>query len=138
MSAPPAVSSDGRQYSLSPSISGASVSGAGSPPAPMGSDMMPMAALSLTSSMLHPTMQAYADPALSSQPYSMVHPSGLRHNSQSSPEVSGFRSRSTMGPPFQSLNTSQPEAPPPSAVPPQRGTNPPACVDPSHFIIYIY
>jgi len=75
MSAPisiPSISNDGRQYSLSPSISGASMSGAGSPPATMGgSDMMPMAALSLTSSMLAPTMQAYSDPALSSQPYSM-------------------------------------------------------------------
>ncbi|KAE8453771.1 hypothetical protein EG329_009283 [Mollisiaceae sp. DMI_Dod_QoI] len=112
MSAPinvPSIS-DARQYSLSPSLSGASLSGTGSPPATMGSDMMPMAALSLTSSMLTPPMQAYADPsALSSQPYSMVHPSGLRHNSsQSSPESSGFRSsRSTMGPPFQSLNLSQ-------------------------------
>ncbi|KUJ20552.1 uncharacterized protein LY89DRAFT_446379 [Mollisia scopiformis] len=101
--------SDARQYSLSPSLSGTSMSGTGSPPATMASDMMPMAALSLTSSMLTPPMQAYADPsALSSQPYSMVHPSGLRHNSQSSPESSGFRSsRSTMGPSFQSLNLSQ-------------------------------
>ncbi|CZR61145.1 uncharacterized protein PAC_11041 [Phialocephala subalpina] len=111
MSAPMSVPSisDTRQYSLSPSISGTSISGTGSPPATLGSEMMPMAALSLTSSMLTPPMQAYADPsALSSQPYSMVHPSGLRHNSQSSPESSGFRSsRSTMGPPFQSLNISQ-------------------------------
>lgn len=66
---------------------------------------MPMSALSLTSSMLPPSMQAYTDPALSSQPYSMVHPSGLRHNAQSSPESSGFRnSRSTLGSSFQSLN----------------------------------
>jgi hypothetical protein len=103
----PSLPNDGRAYSLSPSISGTSLSGTGSPPATMGSDMMPMAALSLTSSMLAPSMQAYADPSMqaSSQPYSMVHPSGLRHNSQSSPESSGFRSsRSAMGPPFQSMN----------------------------------
>ena len=105
----PSMSSDGRQYSLSPSISGTSMSGHGSPPAAMGSDIMPMADLSLTSSMLPPSMQAYADPsALSSQPYSMVHPTGLRQSAQSSPESSGFRtSRSTMGPPFQSMNISQ-------------------------------
>lgn len=112
MSAPlniPSISGDGRQYSLSPSISGASMSGTGSPPASLGTDMMPMAALSLTSSMMHPGMQAYADPtALTSQPYSMVHPSGLRHNSQSSPESSGFRSsRSAVGSSFQSLNVPQ-------------------------------
>jgi hypothetical protein len=81
----------------------------------LGSDMMPMAALSLTSSMLPPSMQAYSDhAALSSQPFSMVqHSSGLRHSSvhKSSPESSGFRSsRSAMGPPFQSLNVSQVEA----------------------------
>lgn len=58
---------DGRQYSLSPSISAASMSATGSPPATIGSDMMPMAALSLTSS-----MQAYADPcALPPQPYTL-------------------------------------------------------------------
>lgn len=88
MSAPVSVPSisNTRQYSLSPSISGTSISGAGSPPASLGSDMMPMAALSLTSSMLTPPMQAYADPS----------------------ESSGFRSsRSTMGPSFQSLNISQ-------------------------------
>ncbi|TVY28111.1 hypothetical protein LHYA1_G002733 [Lachnellula hyalina] len=105
----PSLSNEGRAYSLSPSISGTSLSGTGSPPATMASDMMPMGALSLTSSMLSPAMQAYTDPsALSTSPYSMVHPSGLRHNSQSSPESSGFRSsRSTMGPPFQAMNMSQ-------------------------------
>jgi hypothetical protein len=104
----PLMSSDGRQYSLSPSISGTSMSAHGSPPATMGSDMMPMAALSLTSSMLPPSMQAYADPSALSQPYSIVHPTGLRHSAQSSPESSGFRtSRSTMGSPFQSMNISQ-------------------------------
>lgn len=69
------LSNDGRSYSLSPSISGTSISGAGSPPATLSSDIVPMAALSLTSSsMLPPSMQAYADPsALSShQPYSMA------------------------------------------------------------------
>ena len=100
------LADDGRSYSLSPSISGASLSGTGSPPATMGSDIMPMAALSLTSSLLPPSMHAYANPsAMSTQPYSMVHPSGLRHNSQSSPDSSGFRSsRSAVGSSFQSLN----------------------------------
>ncbi|KAG0649730.1 hypothetical protein D0Z07_3748 [Hyphodiscus hymeniophilus] len=104
------LANDGRSFSLSPSISGTSISGAGSPRAKMGSDIMPMAALSLTSSMLPPNMHAYADPsALSTQPYSMVHPSGLHHNSQSSPESSGFRSsRSAVGSSFQSLNVTQP------------------------------
>ena len=104
----PTHGSDARQYSLSPSISGTSMSATSSPPATMGSDMIPMAALSLTSSMLPPSMQAYADPILSSQPYSMVQQSGLRHSvHKSSPESSGFRNtRSAMGPPFQSLNIS--------------------------------
>jgi hypothetical protein len=119
----PSLGNDGRQYSVSPSISGASMSATGSPPAALGSDMMPMAALSLTSSMLPPSMQAYADhSALSSPPFSMVqHSSGLRHSSvhKSSPESSGFRSsRSAMGPSFQSLNVSQVEAAP--QVPGQR------------------
>ncbi|KAL5313785.1 hypothetical protein ACEPPN_018207 [Leptodophora sp. 'Broadleaf-Isolate-01'] len=112
----PPLSSDSRQYSLSPSISGTSISGTGSPPATLGADMMPMAALSMTSSsMLPPSMNAFTDPsALSSQPYSMVHQSGLRHNSQSSPDSSGLvrdsRSRSSMGSAFQSMNISQSEA----------------------------
>jgi hypothetical protein len=115
MTVPP-LGSEGRQYSLSPSISGASLSATGSPPATMGQDMMPMAALSLTSSMLPPSMEAFADHSvLSSQPYSMVqHPSGLRHSSvhKSSPESSGFRSSlSAMGPPFQSLNMSEAQSP---------------------------
>lgn len=97
----PTLSNDGRSYSLSPSISGASMSGAGSPPASIGADLM---GLSLTSSMLPPSMVAYADPsALSGQPYSMVHPSNIRHSSRSSPELSGY-GRSSMGSSFQSLN----------------------------------
>jgi hypothetical protein len=110
LSAPIMAPHDGRSYSLSPSISQTSLSGAGSPPSSMGSDMMPMTALSLTSSMINSSMQAYADPsALSSQPYSMVHQSGLRHNSQSSPESSGYHrnSRSAVGSPFQPLSISQ-------------------------------
>jgi hypothetical protein len=108
MASAPISIPDNRQYSLSPSISSTSISGTGSPPASLGSDLMPMAALSLSSSSMLPSpLHAYADPlALSSQSYSMVHPSGLRHtNSQSSPESSGFRnSRSSVGSAFQSLN----------------------------------
>jgi hypothetical protein len=130
------LGNDGRQYSLSPSISAASISARGSPPATIGSDMVPMATLSLTSSMLPPSMQAYTDPcAFSSQPYTMVqHPSGLRHNSvhKSSPESSGFRSSpSAMGPPFQSLNVSQVEGlPAPQGLDQRRPTGQPAFVAP--------
>jgi len=126
----PSSSGDARQYSLSPSISGASLSGTGSPSASMSSDMMPMAALSITSSMLPPSMQAYTDPALSSQPYSMVPSSGLRHNSQSSPELSGFgSSQSAMGPSFQSLNVAQSsEAEAPHLQ--RRASGQPSCVEP--------
>lgn len=104
------LANDGRSYSLSPSISVTSISGAGSPPTTLGSDILPLSTLSLTSSMLPPSMPTYADSqALSTQPYSMVHLSGLRHNSQSSPESSGFRSsQSAVGSAFQSLNVSQP------------------------------
>jgi hypothetical protein len=110
---------------LSPSISGASLSGTGSPPASLGGEMMPMAALSLTSSMMVPGMQAYADPGISSHPYSMVHQSGLRHNAQSSPESSGYRSsRPAMGSSFQSLNIPQQVEQPSAQVPNQlRRTN---------------
>ena len=102
----PSMSANARQYSLSPSLSGTSLSNTGSPPASLASDMMPMAALSLTSSMMTPSLSAYADPALSSQAYSMVHPSTLLSvNSHSLLKSSGFRgSRSTMGSSFQSLN----------------------------------
>ncbi|RDL41987.1 Uncharacterized protein BP5553_01966 [Venustampulla echinocandica] len=109
LAAPINVSGEGRAYSLSPSVSGASLPGTASPPASLASDMMPLSSLSLTSSMLVPSMSAYTDhSAMSSQPYSMVHPSGLRHNSQSSPESSGFRSSGpAMGTHFQSLNISE-------------------------------
>ncbi|KAK2626872.1 hypothetical protein QTJ16_004047 [Diplocarpon rosae] len=108
----PSLSGDARRYSLSPSLSGTSISGAGSPPATLAPDMMPMAALSLTSSMLLPSMHPYADPStLPAQPYSLVHPSGLRQDGQSSPESPGFRdSRPPMGPAFQALNASPPDA----------------------------
>ncbi len=123
------LSDDGRQYSLSPSISAASMSATGSPPAAISSNMMPMATLSLTSS-----LQACADPCASSpQPYTMVqHPSGLRHSSvhKSSPESSGFRSSpSAMGPSFQSLNISQVEAVP-QALGQRRPSGQPPCVAP--------
>lgn len=97
----------GRQYSLSPSMSVASLSGTCSPPASISSDMMPIGALSMTSSMIPSSMQAYADSsAMTSQPYSMVHLSGFRQSSQSSSESSGFRNATSaaVGPSFQSLN----------------------------------
>ncbi|KAA8567204.1 hypothetical protein EYC84_010252 [Monilinia fructicola] len=95
------IPSDHRQYSLSPSISGASMSNAGSPPASLSSDMISMGSIPMTSTMISPSTYAYTDSAaLSSQPYNMVHQSGLHpHNSQSSPEISGYtrNSRSAMG-----------------------------------------
>ncbi|TEY68284.1 hypothetical protein BOTCAL_0121g00110 [Botryotinia calthae] len=108
------IPSDHRQYSLSPSISGASISNAGSPPASLSSDMMSMGSIPMTSTMISPSTYAYADSAaLSSQPY-MVHQSGLRpHNSQSSPDTSGYTrsARSTMGPSnFQCPSLSVPRA----------------------------
>ena len=94
-----------RSYSLSPSVSTIdSMSTAGSPPTTVRSDMVPMGALSLTSSILHPSMQAYADTMrmsnVPSQTYSMVQTSGIHHNAQSSPDSSEFgspQSRSAMG-----------------------------------------
>ncbi|APA14701.1 hypothetical protein sscle_13g094710 [Sclerotinia sclerotiorum 1980 UF-70] len=93
------ISSDHRQYSLSPSISGASISNASSPPASLSSDMMSMGSMPMTTAMISPSTYAYTDSAaLSSQPYNMVHQSGLRpHNSQSSPDISGYSPRTTMG-----------------------------------------
>lgn len=95
------IPSDHRQYSLSPSISGASISNAGSPPASLSSEMMSMGSIPMSTTMISPSTYAYADSvAMSSQPYNMVHQSGLRpHNSQSSPDMSGYtrNPRSTMG-----------------------------------------
>jgi hypothetical protein len=78
LSAPIMAPHDGRSYLLALSFNIADFfTRGGSPPSSIGSDMMPMTALPLTSSMINSSMQAYADPsALSSQPYSMVHQSG--------------------------------------------------------------
>jgi len=101
---------DSRSYSLSPSLTGShSVSSAGSPSAMMGNDMMQMPGMSYSSSMIVPAMSQFSDPSMgmiSTQPYSMVHPSGPRHTSKSSLESSEFGKppRSTMGSSFQSLN----------------------------------
>lgn len=104
---PHSVSStrEGRAYSLSPSISVASMSGTASPPASLGSDMM---GLSMTSPMVHPGLQSYSDPSnLSEQPYSMVLPPGVHSNPQTTPESSGYASsRSVMGSSYPSLNMS--------------------------------
>lgn len=95
------IPSDHRRYSLSPSVSGASVSNAGSPTASLNSEMMSMGSIPMTSTMISPSTYTYTDTtALSAQPYNMVHQSGLRpHNSQSSPEISGYTRdpRSAMG-----------------------------------------
>ncbi|KAH8808296.1 hypothetical protein F5884DRAFT_363817 [Xylogone sp. PMI_703] len=111
---------DGRSYSLSPSISGASLSGAGSPTAPLVADALPINTLpintlSLTTSMIPPPTYAYSDTSSvsnisnlqQSQAY-MVHSSGLHHNTQSSPETSDFRgTQLALGSSFQSLDISR-------------------------------
>ncbi|KAG9247324.1 hypothetical protein BJ878DRAFT_194429 [Calycina marina] len=123
MSAPLHLPFDGRQYSVSPSVSAASSSGTCSPPASVSSDMMPLTAMSMTSSVIP---HSYSDPAgLASQPYSMVHMSGFRHNSQSSLGSSGFRNAPTaaMGPSFQSLSIPQPAESQPQATDQRRNSS---------------
>lgn len=62
---------DNRQYSLSPSVSGTSLSGTGSPPNLVGPDMLPMGNLSMSASMMTPSLQAYTEHDLSTQSYSL-------------------------------------------------------------------
>lgn len=103
---------DSRAYSLSPSLTGShSVSSAGSPPAMMSNDgLVQMPGMSYSSSMIVPAMSQFSDHSsmgmMSAQPYSMVHPSGPRHTSQSSLESSEFGKppRSAMGSSFQPVN----------------------------------
>ncbi|KIM95656.1 hypothetical protein OIDMADRAFT_59440 [Oidiodendron maius Zn] len=76
----PSISEDNRAYSLSPSILVASISRTASPTATLESDTI---GLSLSSSMLHPTMALYSDPpTLSDQQYSIALQSGVRSNPQ--------------------------------------------------------
>ncbi|POS85453.1 hypothetical protein EPUL_005268, partial [Erysiphe pulchra] len=86
-----APSFDNRQFSLSPSVSGNSMSGTGSPPSLMGSDYLPVGNFTVSSSMLGNSLQTYSDHDMSGQPYSMVLYPDIRHNTQCSPESSGFR-----------------------------------------------
>ena len=99
----PSISNERRAYSLSPSISAASMSGTASPPASLGSDMM---GLSMTSPMLPPSLVSYSDPsALSDQQYSMVLQSGVHPNPQGPSEASAYGgSRSAMGSSYPSIN----------------------------------
>jgi hypothetical protein len=102
-------------YPDSPSISSTidSISGHGSPPASIGSEMIPMSTLSLTSAGI-PTqynenlMMSY----FPTQRYSMVTSSSVRHNAKSSPESSDFGSphSTPMGSatPVQYLNANRP------------------------------
>lgn len=66
-----APSFDNRQFSLSPSVSGTSMSGTGSPPSMMGSDYLPMGNLAVSPSMMGNSLQTYSDHNMSGQPYSM-------------------------------------------------------------------
>ncbi|TQS38833.1 hypothetical protein Golomagni_00651 [Golovinomyces magnicellulatus] len=111
---------DNRQYSLSPSNSGASISAAGSPSGVMvGSDFTNTGSLPLSTSMLGLSLQAYPEHDLSMQPYSMVHYLGIHHNVQSSPESSGYQiSHSNMGQPIQPIKLEGPQIS--SSVPLQR------------------
>lgn len=88
---PTSSSFDSRQYSLSPSISCNSMSGAGSPPSMMGSDYLPMGNLSIPTSMIGQSLQTCTEHDMTAQPYSMVLYPGVRHNTHCSPESSGFR-----------------------------------------------
>lgn len=120
----PSISNERRAYSLSPSISAASMSGTASPPASLGSDML---GLSMTSPMLPPSLVAsYSDPsALSDQQYSMVLQSGVHPNRQGPSEASGYGgSRSAMGSSYSSMNMpgSMPAQPPPPG--PHRSSGP--------------
>ena len=98
----PSISEDNRAYSLSPSIPVASISRTASPTANLESDTI---GLSLSSSMLHPTMALYSDPpTLSDQQYSIALQSGVRSNPQYLVEPSEYAtSRSIMGS-YPSLN----------------------------------
>lgn len=118
MQIPPAPSSHPQHlcYPDSPSVSSTvdSISGAGSPPASLGSEMLPMSSLSLTSAGMPPSMQAYNDAMLlsyfPSQRYSMVTSSSNHDNAKSSPESSDFGStQPTMGSSnsLQFMNTTQ-------------------------------
>jgi hypothetical protein len=103
----PSITNERRAYSLSPSMSAASLSGTASPPASLGSDLM---GLSMTSPMLPPSLTQYSDPsALSDQQYSMVLQSGVHPNPQTGDlaEPSGYGSaRAVMGSSYSSLNMS--------------------------------
>lgn len=104
----PTISSQhDRSYSVSPSITSTmeSMSGGGSPQ----SDFIPMRNLSISSSMLPPSMNAFAEPlpmsSMHGQPYSMVPSSNIHHASKSSQGSSDYRShQSSMGPSFQNMN----------------------------------
>ncbi|RKF64019.1 putative transcription factor bzip [Erysiphe neolycopersici] len=92
-----APSFDNRQFSLSPSVSGTSMSRTESPPSLMGSDYLPMGNFAVSPSMMGNSLQTYPDQDMSGQPYSMVLYPGIRHNTQCSPESSGYRtSRNSM------------------------------------------
>ena len=114
----PSISNERRAYSLSPSISAASLSGTASPPASLGSDLM---GLSMTSPMLPPSLASYSDPsALTDQHYSMVLQAGVHPNPQGHSETSAYGgSRSAMGTSYPSMNMpgSMPAPPPPQAGP---------------------
>ncbi|RKF54381.1 putative transcription factor bzip [Golovinomyces cichoracearum] len=111
---------DNRQYSLSPSNSGASISATSSPSgAIVGSDFTNTGNLPLSTSMIGLSLQAYPEHDLSMQPYSMVHYLGIHHNVQSSPESSGYQiSHSNMGQPIQPIKLEGQSIP--SLVPLQR------------------
>lgn len=86
-------------YPDSPSISSTidSISGTGSPPPPLGQEMIPMSSLSLTSGAQHAGITSQYNDAMllsyfPSQRYSMVTSSSVRHNARSSPESSDFGS----------------------------------------------
>lgn len=73
------------------------------------SEFMPIGNIPISSSIMVPSLQAYTDHNLSTHPYSLVHYPGIRHNAQSSPESSGYRSpRPAVEPSHQSVKMEEP------------------------------
>jgi hypothetical protein len=117
-------------YPDSPSISSTidSISGTGSPPPPLGQEMIPMSGLSLTSGAQHTGITSQYNDAMllsyfPSQRYSMVTSSSVRHNARSSPESSDFGSPQPppMGQPTSNVRYMNVAAQAPSSQPQTNG-----------------
>ena len=117
-------------YPDSPSISSTidSISGTGSPPPPLGQEMIPMSGLSLSSGAQHAGITSQYNDAMllsyfPSQRYSMVTSSSVRRNARSSPESSDFGSPQPppMGQPTSNVQYMNVPAQAPSSQPQANG-----------------